>query len=140
MSSAITNFFKIGVKKPTCIKGLSEDDLRELVNALLITVTDPTFPGFVRSTNGTDVKFEFDGNGNFAGVSAKLDSKNVFIISGAGGQELGLFKGSPSAANPGPGWRVEIELTRKFFNQNPELESQWEIFVASRIGVLNTLE
>jgi hypothetical protein len=138
MSSEISPLFKVALKKPVSIDGLTDDAVRELVASLLISVEEKTFPGFVRSTNGTEVKFVFGPDGNFSGISAKIGGKNVNLIPGAGSSNLETFKGPPNATNPGAGWKVEYDLTRKYFNQ-PEDESDWEIFYASRIGVLNTL-
>lgn len=133
----IKNFFKIDVKDTTCIAGLSEDSVRQLVDSIEITVSDPSFSGFVQSTNGTNVKFNFGSDGNFNGVTAKLNSKNITLIHGAGSNELSIFKGAPSALSPGAGWTVEVDLTKKYLNQ-PDNQLQWEIFYASRTQVLNT--
>lgn len=135
---SIKDFFNISLKKPACIEGLSEDSLRSLVDSLEISVSDEKFGGFVLSSNGTYVKFNFDSNGNFSGVTAKLNSKNVTLFHGVGSKELYVFKGPPTATNPGYGWKVEPDLTKKYLNQ-PDDENSWEIFYASRTEVLNTV-
>lgn len=133
MSAA--NFFKISLKKPICIDGLSEDALRALVNAIEIAVADKDFGGFV-TTNGIAVEVKFGADGSFQGVFAKLNGQNTAIIPGAGSSALAIFKGSPSSTNPGPGWFVETELTKQYLNQ-PADENLWSIFYASRVSVLN---
>jgi hypothetical protein len=135
---SIQDFFDISLKKPVCIEGFSEDSIRAFINALEITVSDDKFGGFVISSNGTYVKFNFDSNGNFSGVTAKIGSKNVTLFQGVGSKELYQFKGPPSASNPGYGWKTEPELTKKYLNQ-PDNENNWEIFYASRTEVLNTI-
>jgi hypothetical protein len=128
-------FFELSLKKPICIDGLSEDDLRALVNAIQINVVDTTFGGLVK-TNGIAVEFKFGSDGSFQGVYAKMNGQNVAIVPGTSGSALQLFKGSPSAINPGPGWTVETDLTRLYLNQPPD-ENQWVLFYASRASVLS---
>lgn len=134
----IKDFFTISLRDTPCIEGLSEDALRELISALEISVSDDKFTGFVLSANGTQVRFNFNSNGNFSGVTARLNSKNVTLINGVGSSELYVFKGPPSATNPGDGWQVEVDLTRTYLNQPPD-QNSWEIFYASRAEVLNTI-
>lgn len=135
---AIEEFFKIKLKFNPCIEGISEDAIRRLFEAVEITVADPDFKGFVRSSNGTEVTFMFGPDGNFAGEVAKINGKNVTLVSGANTNQLALFKGAPSATNPGPGWLVEYDLTQRYLSP-PPVEANWELFLASRTAVLNTL-
>lgn len=135
---SIKNFFKINIKNPSCIANLSEDDLKQLVQSLEIEVSDEKFGGFVLCTAGTQVKFNFDSSGNFSGVTARLNSKNITLIHGVGSNELSVFKGAPSNVNPGDGWTIEVDLTRRFLNQ-PANENNWEIFYASRSAVINNI-
>ena len=134
---SINDFFKISLKKPICIPGLTEDTLRELINAIEIEVNDTNFSGFVQSTNGVLVKFLFGPDGNFSGVTAKLNSQNIPLFTGVGDKQLGIFKGPPTNNNPGSGWETEPDLTVRFLNQ-PTDENQWEIFFASRVAIINT--
>lgn len=129
------DFFSVALKKPVCIEGLNEDALRALVNALQITVKDSSFGGLVK-TNGINVEFKFGPDGSFQGVFAKLNGQNTAIIPGTSSSSLQLFKGAPSSTNPGPGWSVETDLTRTYLNQ-PADDSQWALFYASRVSVLN---
>lgn len=132
----IKNFFDITLKKPVCIEGISEDAIRELINALEISVTDDEFTSFVVSTAGTKVKFNFGPDGNFNNVTADINSQKIVLFEGVTGSQLGVFKGSPTATNPGTGWQVEVDLTRKYLNQ-PINENDWEMFLASRVGIIN---
>ncbi len=138
MVMAIKNFFSISIKDPTCISGLSEDAIRALIDSIEISVTDPSFGGFVTSTAGTYVKFNFGSDGNFQSVTAKLNSKNIVLIQGAGGNELQIFKGAPTTTNPGQGWSVEVDLTKKYLAQKDD-ENTWELFFARRTQVLNVV-
>lgn len=131
--------FDISLKRPICIEGISEDSVRELVNALEIDVDDNgSFTGFVTTNNGVQVKFNFDSTGNFSGVTAKLNGKNINLINGYNSSELQVFKGPPTATNPGSGWQTEPVLTKQYLNQ-PDNENNWEIFYASRVAVLNNV-
>jgi len=131
------NFFKVGLKSPACIEGLDEDALRALVDALIITVADKDFAGFVLSSKGVQVKFNFP-DGNFQGVTARVNGKDIVIIPGVSGNEVCIFKGVPSPGNnPPAGWQVEVELTQKYLNQ-PPIQANWELFYASRVAVLNS--
>lgn len=132
---ATDNFFKVDIAAPVCIEGLSEDALRELVNALIITVKDKSFGGFVLSSNGVQVKFNFP-DGNFQGVTARVNGEDIVIIPGVKDKGLGIFYGAPTGTNPGAGWEVDAVLTQKYLNQ-PPIQTNWEIFYARRVAVLN---
>lgn len=138
MADELSPLFQVELKRPVCIPGLTEDDLNQLVRSLLVTVSDPNFAGFVRSTSGTDVKFNFDSAGNWSGVTAKINSQNVELIPGVGSGQMEIFKGPPSASYPGAGWQIEVDLTKSILSQ-PENENQWTAFLASRVGVINTI-
>lgn len=129
---------KLELKEPVCINGLTEDDLRALVDAIEVSASLDEFENYITSSNGTQVKFSFAGDGNFLGVTAKLNSKTVKLINGVNSNQLYLFKGSPTNTNPGVGFKVESDLTRQYLNQPPN-ESVWEIFFASREQILNTI-
>ena len=131
-----SNSFKIELRKPVCIQSISEDSLRELVDALQVTLKDDTFSGFVLSSGGTSVRFVFGPDGNFQGVVAKVGGKDITLIEGANSSSLGIFKGAPSGTNPGPGWEVEAELTQQYLSQ-PMNQNDWNIFYASRVSVIN---
>lgn len=128
---------KIKLGKIPCLSGLTEDELRELVDALIVEIESGQFDKFVTSSGGIDVKFNFGPDGNFSGVTAKIDGKTVNLIGGAGGNELSVFQGPPSENNPGPGWEVCTELTIEYLSQPPN-EADWDIFYAKRVSVLNT--
>ena len=132
------DFFDISLRKPVCIRGVNEDDLRALVDALDISVKDKNFGGFVLSSNGVEVKFNFGADGNFDSVTAKLNGKQIVIIPGNTSEVRYTFKGPPSSTNPGPGWETDAVLTQKYYNQPPN-ENDWEIFFAKRVNVLNQL-
>ena len=135
--SDFSNAFLVRIKKPACIADLSEDDLQAIANALEIVPVDPEAVNFVKSTGGVQTKFVYGSDGNFNGVYAKIDGQSIPIIPGVGSKVLGLFKDAPSGTNPGVGWEIEVELTKKYFGGADD-QSQWEIFVASRVGVINT--
>lgn len=128
---------KVKLGKIPCLSNISEDELRELVDALIVEIEAGAFDNFVTSSGGIDVKFNFSPDGNFAGITAKIDGKSVSLLGGAGGNELTVFKGAPSESNPGPGWQVERDLTISRLGQ-PQNEADWEIFYATRVSVLNT--
>lgn len=129
--------FKLELEGPVCIPELSEDSIRELVNALRLKVIDDALEGFVTASRASRVRFTNDGNGNFAGVTETVNGKIVTIIKGLGGHEIGLFEGVPSASHPGPGWEVIPELSKQLFVQNDD-QTTWNYFAAKRVGVLNT--
>lgn len=133
---SIDNQFKVSLKKPVCIEGLSEDALREFVAQLQVVLSSKEFTGIVVSSGGTQVRFVFDPTGNFQGVTAKVGGKDIVLIGGAGSSELGIFKGAPSNTSPGAGWEIEEALTRQYLNQPPD-RNQWDIFYASRVTVIN---
>lgn len=130
--------FKIELAKPVCIEGISEDALRELVSQLTVVVGNKDFGGLVLSSGGTQVRFVFGPDGNFQGVTAKVGGKDITLIEGAGSNSLGIFSGSISNTNPGAGWEPDVALTTKYFSQ-PADPAQWEIFVARRVTVINTI-
>lgn len=134
---SITNIFEVTLRKVPCLQNISEDELREIVDALEVAAVLKDFDSFVTSTGGIQVKFEFGPDGNFAGVTAKIDGKAITLIGGAGGNELQLFKGAPTATNPGEGWEIDIDATTSLLNQ-PTDQTDWEYFYASRKSVLNT--
>lgn len=131
-----TNLFKLELDRPVCLSGLSEDDIRELVNAISVSVTNDEFKGFALVSGGNQVTFRFGPDGNFQGIYAKVGGKNIVLFPGAGSSNLQVFKGVPSATNPGEGWTVETDLTREILGQ-PIDENQWKLFYASRVGVIN---
>jgi len=132
---SLTEFFSIELKEPVCLKNLSEDELRTLVRSLLVTIADPDFAGFVRSTRGAEVKYNFP-DGNFQGVTARINGQDIVIIPGVKDKGLGLFEGPPNETNPGAGWEVDALLTQRYLNQ-PPVQADWEMFVARRVAVLN---
>ena len=72
-------------------------------------------------------------------MTAKIDGRTVTLIGGAGGRELSLFEGPPSENNPGPGWEIARDLTISELGQPPN-ETEWAVFYARRVSVLNTIE
>lgn len=132
------DFFDISLRKPVCIRGVDEDDLRALVGELAVSVKDKNFGGFVLSSNGVEVKFNFGADGNFDSVTAKLNGQQVVIIPGTTSKFLASFEGPPSATNPGPGWEVNAALTQSIYGQPPD-QNQWVIFFAKRVNILNTV-
>lgn len=128
----------IRLKKELCLKNFSEDDIRLLVDSLEAEIIDEELSSLVHSTGGIPVKFIFGSDGNFSGVYAKQGGRQIPLIFGVGGNELSIFKGAPSLSNPGPGWEVEVELTRQYLSQPPS-ENDWQIFFASRAAVINTV-
>lgn len=130
-----SDFLKIVLRNPVCIKDLGENSLRLLVEELVVQVTDPKFSGFVLSDNGTQVRFNFPG-GNFGDATAKVNGEDYVIIPGLNQKGLEAFRGPPTNTNPGYGWKVEIELTQEILQQPPN-QAQWKIFYASRVPVLN---
>jgi len=131
-------FFDIKLTRPVCLENINEDDLRELINALTISPKDRAFGGFVLSSEGVEVKFNFGADGNFQSVTAKINGQNIVLIPGNTSQVLYTFKGPPSTSNPGPGWNLEAELTQSVLDQ-PANQTQWEVFFASRADVLNNV-
>lgn len=128
---------KVKLGKIPCLSNISEDELRELVDAMVVEIEAGVLDNFVTSTGGINVKFNFSPDGNFAGITAKIDGKSVSLLGGAGGGELHTFAGPPSENNPGPGWTVERDLTISQLSQ-PQNEADWDIFYARRVSVLNT--
>lgn len=128
---------KVKLIRKLCIPGLSEDDVRALVEALGVVQTEEgNLQSVVTSTGGVEVKFVFGSDGNFGGLFAKINGKQVPIISGSSSSELHVFAGAPSATNPGEGWELEVDLTKRYLGQTGP-QSGWEIFFASRKGILN---
>jgi hypothetical protein len=132
------NLFEIGLKRPVCLSDFSEDSIRAFVDALQVAVSDDSFGGVVLSSQGVSVKFVFGPDGNFSGVTAKLDGKDITLIPGVGQGALQIFEGKPTSIVPGAGWEVVPELTRSLLNQ-PVNQDDWEAFIARRVGVLNTI-
>jgi len=132
------NLFEVSLKTPLCIEGLSEDALRQFVDALQVAYADKQFTSVVLATSGVQVKFNFGSDGNFQGVTAKINGQQVVLIPGTNSKALGVFAGSPSPTNPGPGWEVNATLTQQYLNQPPD-QNQWEIFYAQRVNVLNSV-
>lgn len=124
-------------RKPPCVPGIPEDVLRDLFGSVEVTTESGPGASLVTSTGNIDVQFVFGSDGNFVGAFATVAGRSVPIIFGINSNALQLFKGSPSSNNPGPGWKVEIELTQQYFGGGPT-ESQWKLFVASRAAVINT--
>lgn len=135
---SIKDLFKVSLSKPICIEGFSEDSLRALVEALRVSPKESSFSTVVTSSAGTKVEFRFGSDGNFEGVFAKIDGQQIVLIQGTQGKSLGVFEGPPSSTNPGAGWEVDATLTQKYLNQPPD-QTQWEIFYAKRVNVLNTV-
>lgn len=128
---------KVKLIRKLCIPGLSEDDIQAFVEALGVVQTkDGILESIVTSTGGVEVKFIFGSDGNFSGVYAKINGKQIPLIEGINSTQLQTFMGAPSASNPGEGWNLEVELTQKYLNQ-VGAQSGWEIFYASRKGILN---
>ena len=136
--SVLNNYFTISYDKNINIECVPEESVRALVNALEITPTDKNFGGLVTSTNGTQVKFVFGSDGNYAGVTAKIGSQSIKLFNGVGSSELGVFSGAPVGSNIPAGWEVVPDLTVRFLNQPAGNEPVWEMFYAKRISMLNT--
>jgi hypothetical protein len=126
--------FKIESKYASCC--LPEDCVKSLVDSLVILPLDDG-SNFVKVTGGVEVSVKFGPDGNYAGVYAKINNTFVPLFLGANSGELFIFKGSPSSTYPGVGYQVEVDLTKRKLGQ-PDDQSQWEMFYASRVGVLNT--
>lgn len=134
---SIADSFEVELQNVPCLRNVSEDELREIVNALRVVAQSTDLERFVTSTGGITVKFEFGPDGNFAGVTAKIDGQAINLIGGAGGNELQLFRGAPTATNPGAGWEVDVTATQALLNQGSD-QTTWEYFYAGRVSVLNT--
>lgn len=128
---------KLSLRTQLCIAGLSEDAIQALVANIQITTPGENNTTIVTANGGIDVQFVFGSDGNFAGAYAQIMGRSIPIIFGTGSTNLQVFKGAPSGTNPGPGWEVEVELTEAYLGQSGA-ENTWEIFFASRVGVLNT--
>lgn len=129
---------KIELKGPVCFPGLSEDQAREFVNALVVKITESVLDGFISAPAVAQMEAKLDSSGNFAGITQLANSQQVIILHGVGSSMLQPFKGPPSANNPGPGWQLENDLTQRFLAQSGNQDT-WTIFYASRVGVLNTI-
>lgn len=136
-----TDLFKIDLKKNPCIENLSEDDVRKLVKELSVVVQDKNFNGFVTVGNSTKNRsrahFGYTGDGNFAGVFAKVNSQSMTILHGVQGKSRTLFEGAPSSSNPGPGWTVDETASKRFLNQTGAQDT-WDYFFAYPTGIINT--
>lgn len=128
---------KITVRTQLCLLGLNEDQIQAFVNGLQIETVDRGTT-LVTSTGRIQVQFVFGSDGNFSGAYAQLGGVSVPIIFGTGSTNLEVFIGPPTGTNPGPGWEVEVELTRKYLHQ-PGDEGTWEIFYARRVPVVSTI-
>ena len=126
--------YKIALSKPVCLEGLSEDGVRQLVEALVITGRDNP-ENVVLSSPGVQLFFKFGADGSFEGLYAKQGGVSGVIIPGTSSKGLNVFKGPPSSGNPGAGWEVEVELTKKYLNQSND-QTLWEIFFASRVSII----
>lgn len=127
------NKISISLKGPVCINSLNEDTIRELVENMVGTLVG-NLP--VTSTGGIEVEYIFDSGGNFEGSYANINNKKILLTPGLSSNMLNVFKGPPSANNPGPGWKVEVDLTRRFLQGGSD-ETTFELFYASREPVLN---
>lgn len=127
----------ISLRTQLCIAGLSEDAIQALVAGLQISTPEGSNRTIVTANGGIDVQFIFGSDGNFMGAYAQIMGRSIPLVFGVGSTNLQVFKGSPSGTNPGPGWEVEVELTKAYLGQSGA-ENTWEIFYASRVGVLNT--
>ena len=132
------DLLKVELANSVCLDTVSEDDVRALVNALRITIEDKEFEGLVRTTSGTQLKFEFGPDGAFRGLYATLGGKRVMLIPGSNSSGMAIFKGAPSSTNPGAGWALEEDLSRKYLQQTGVL-STWDLFYATRVSVLNNI-
>jgi len=130
--------FPIVVEYPVCVEGMTEDAIRELAKALRAKALTDILQGFVQAPAAARVTFAFDSNGNFVGVTAIINGKPTTLINGLGSEELGLFRGPPTATNPGPGWIIEPELSKAWLHVTGD-ENTWTGFVASRVEILNTV-
>lgn len=134
----VSDQIRVALSKPVCLKGISEDVLRQLVQALEIELKDPDFPGLVTTSAGVEVKFTFGPDGSFQGVTAKINGQHVVLIPGSASQLLQVFKGPPTGVNPGPGWELEPELTKLYLGGSDD-QNTWQIFYARRVSILNVL-
>lgn len=126
--------FSIALKRPVSISALSQDELQELVKALVVTASqEGGFKNLVRSTSGYEVKVSFGSAGEFNGIYAVINNEIVNLVPGANGNALQIFKGAPTSSNPGPGWKVDVDLTRQYLNQGPN-ENAWDLFFAYRVS------
>lgn len=129
--------FSIEITDPKGIEDLSEDSVRKLVAALKVLPNLKEFKGFVRSTKGVAVKFNFGPDGNFAGVTAKVNGKDVTLIPGVNSNQLTIFYGPPTSTNPGVGWEIEEELTVSVLKQTEGDQNSWELFFAKPVSIFN---
>lgn len=132
----VKSTFPIRVKYPLEVCGITEDTHRELAASFEVVLTDE-FKRVVTS-NGPEVKELFDSNGEYAGKITVIGGKTINLEFGIGSTNLQVFKNAPSATNPGPGWQVEAELSKKYFGLG-ENENTWDIFYASRVAVINNV-
>ena len=111
-----------------CIPGISEDDIRLILNYIRSQI--PVDTNSVNSTGGVPVSFEFQ-SGNFRNINAKVNGRDQALLG-----PVGIFIGAPSETNPGQGWEVLTTDTINSLRQ-PNDESQWSIFFARRVDILN---
>ena len=106
--------------------------------ATLQVETEDRLTTIVTANGGINVQFLFGSDGNFMGAYAQIGGVSIPLVFGTGSSNLQVFKGSPSATNPGPGWDVEVALTKKYLSQSGA-EATWEIFYASRVAIVSII-
>lgn len=128
---------KIVLRTQLCLLGVSEDEIQALVGNLSVETVDKNTT-LVTANGGIQVQFVFGSDGNFVGAFAQLGGKSITIIFGTGSGYRGFFRGSPSATNPGPGWQVDVEASRRYLQQSGP-ENTWDAFYAERVAVVSTI-
>lgn len=134
----MTTGYKVKLGRSVQIPGFSEDEAREFVDALVVEITESVLDGFIQAPAIAQMRAALDSSGNFSKLVQLANSQEVIILHGVGTDVLGIFRGPPSANNPGPGWALDIERTMRFYGQSGD-QSTWSTFFASRVGVLNTI-
>lgn len=117
------NLFEIELKGSPCIEGISEDALRQLVDALIVRAIDDEFKSIVRAATGVEVFVKSSKE-----ITVKEGGDTVNIL-----PSVGIFKGVPSSSNPGAGWEIDEDATLNALNQ-PADRNQWTLFIACRVS------
>ena len=130
--------FKLEFVGTPCIDGLSEDAIRAIEEQFVVKIDSADLDGVVRAPKNTRTRVAYGQDGNFDGVTAKINGKIITLFPGVGGGQLAIYEGIPTSEYPGAGWEVVVEASMSMFSQTSD-QSTWKYFVARRIGILNTI-
>lgn len=126
--------FDVELRGEACFENIREDEAREFAGKLKGIIPRKKLERAVRFKGGGDAWLELDSVGRLVG-KAKIANREVIWLNP---DVPRVHTGSPNAVNnPGPGWEVDEELTRRTWPEQGNDSDAWTQFYARQVGLIS---